>query len=236
MSVINAITVDVEDYFHTEAMASVISRAEWDGMPSRVERNTERLFHLFAQHGTQATFFFLGWVAERYPGLVRQAVSYGHEVACHSFWHRAVFRLTRDEFYEDTKRAKLLIEDEAQVPVSGYRAPCFSITPAVPWAFDTLEELGFEYDSSVNPVHHDFYSNRNAPRHPYTVGSGNLVEFPIATWPVAGTNVPVGGGAYLRLFPLTMFRNGLRHINDVEASPAMLYLHPWEIDPEQPRL
>ena len=235
MHLVNALSVDVEDYFQTEAMSAVAPRERWPSFDSHVEANTNALFELFAEYNVKATFFFLGWIAERYPTLVRKARALGHEVGCHSYWHRPVFRLTQNEFRDDTYRAKCVIEDEAGGPVVGYRAPCFSITPAVPWAHAILEELGFLYDSSVNPVHHGFYGNHTAPRHPYLVGEV-LLELPIATWRVLGQNLPVGGGAYLRILPLALMRTGVAAINRNERRPAVLYLHPWEIDVRQPRL
>jgi polysaccharide deacetylase family protein (PEP-CTERM system associated) len=235
MSVINALSVDVEDYFQTEAMSVVAPRDRWSTFPSHVEASTNALFGLFAEYDVKATFFFLGCVAERFPGLVRGAQVLGHEIGCHSYWHRAVFRLTPKEFQEDTHRAKSVIEDAGGATVMGYRAPCFSITKATPWAYSILEELGFKYDSSVNPVHHGFYGNHTAPRHPYRVGP-QLLELPIATWRVLGQNLPVGGGAYLRILPYALVKNGVAAINRNEHRPAVLYLHPWEIDSSQPRL
>ncbi len=232
----NAISVDVEDYFHTEAMSQAVPRGDWEGMPSRVERNTGLVLDCFARRGVKATFFFLGWVAERFPALVRRAVAEGHEVACHSYWHCAVFRLSPDEFREDTLRAKSIIEHHAQEPVVGYRAPSFSITPQAAWAFDILGEMGFLYDSSVHPIRHDFYSNHSAERVPNIISPGGLVEFPIATWRVWNVNVPVGGGAYLRVFPYAITKRGISAMNKSEGIPAVTYFHPWEIDPEQPRL
>ena len=235
MTPVNALSIDVEDYFQTEAMSAVAPRERWNGFDCHVEANTNALFELFAKYNVRATFFFLGWVAERYPALVRQAADLGHEIGCHSYWHRAVFRLTPAEFREDTFRAKRLIEDASGAPVYGYRAPCFSITQAVPWAYGILEELGFAYDSSVNPIHHGFYGNASASREPFRVGR-NLIELPVATWRVLGQNLPVAGGAYLRILPYALMRAGLRSINQDEHRPAVLYLHPWEIDPSQPRL
>jgi polysaccharide deacetylase family protein (PEP-CTERM system associated) len=232
---VNALSVDVEDYFQTEAMSAVAPRERWNAFDCHVEANTNALFELFEKYHVRATFFFLGWVAERFPALVQQASDLGHEVGCHSYWHRAVFRLTPAEFREDTFRAKRLIEDASGAPVYGYRAPCFSITQAVPWAYDILEDLGFSYDSSVNPIHHGFYGNAGASREPFRVGR-NLLELPVATWRVLGQNIPVAGGAYLRILPYALMRAGLRSINHDEQRPAVLYLHPWEIDPSQPRL
>jgi polysaccharide deacetylase family protein (PEP-CTERM system associated) len=233
--VLNAITVDVEDYFHTEAMSAVAPSAQWQDMPSRVVPMTERILDLFARHGCRGTFFFLGWVAERYPKLVERVATAGHEIACHSHWHRAVFRLSPQDFREDTLRAKNVIEQAGGVPVRGYRAPSFSMIPGTEWAADILAELGFQYDSSVNPIQHDFYSNADAPRTPYRVANGRLVQLPIATIRRFGTNFPCGGGAYLRVLPAAYFRWALNKLQQ-ERMPAVIYLHPWELDEQQPRL
>jgi polysaccharide deacetylase family protein (PEP-CTERM system associated) len=233
---LNAISVDVEDYFQTEAMSAAVAREDWDAMPSRVERNTHRILEIFDELRVHGTFFFLGWVADRYPALVAETQRRGHEIGCHSYWHRAIFRLSPEDFREDTHRAKSVIEDAAGVACTGYRAPSFSITPATPWAFDILAELDFAFDSSVNPVRHDFYANPNAPRHPHRVASGSLLELPIATWRLGNMNVPVGGGAYLRILPYRFIHAGISAMNGNEKKPAMFYLHPWEIDPDQPRL
>jgi polysaccharide deacetylase family protein (PEP-CTERM system associated) len=235
MSVTNALSVDVEDYFQTEAMSPVAPRAMWDSYPSRVEANTRALFELFASYEVRATFFFVGWTAERYPHLVREARELGHEIGCHSYWHRAVFRLSPAEFRDDTYRAKYVLEQASGVSVVGYRAPCFSINDSVAWAYTILEELGFAYDSSSNPVRHPFYGNHQASRHPFRI-SERLHELPIATWRVAGQNIPAGGGAYLRILPYWLAKNGISSINREECRPAIVYLHPWEIDEEQPRL
>jgi polysaccharide deacetylase family protein (PEP-CTERM system associated) len=233
---LNSITVDVEDYFQTEAMASAIPKEQWDRMPSRVVQNTERVFELLASRGVRGTFFFLGWVAERFPELVRQAARLGHELGCHSYWHRLVYRLNPEEFREDTKRAKNAIEDAAGTAVLGYRAPTFSMVKDTEWAQEILVGLGFRYDSSVCPVHHDLYSNPNAPRVPHRIAGGALEEFPVATIAIAGRNFPVGGGGYLRILPYAYTRLGLLHLNGTEHFRAILYVHPWEVDPEQPRI
>ena len=235
MHVTNALSVDVEDYFQTEAMAGVAPRNSWPSFPSHVEANTRALFELFARYNVRATFFFLGWIAERCPALVREAHELGHEVGCHSYWHRPVFRLTPAEFREDTRRAKEVIEAASGASVAGYRAPCFSINSTTPWAYQILEELRFQYDSSVNPVHHPLYGNHAAPREPFRISQG-LQEFPVATWRILGQNIPVAGGAYLRVLPYWLVKTGLRAINDDEHRPAVVYLHPWEIDDGQPRL
>ncbi|MCU1286132.1 MAG: polysaccharide deacetylase [Acidobacteriales bacterium] len=232
---LNAITVDVEDYFHTEAMSEAVRSQDWDSMPSHVEASTNQLLEIFSRNGVKATLFFLGWVAEKFPELVRQAVREGHEIGCHSYWHRAVFRLTPEEFLADTKRAKDAIEDAGGVAINGYRAPSFSLIPGTEWAADILQQLGFTYDSSVNPIRHDFYSNQDAPRIPYLLRE-NLWEFPIATVRFGEQNLPIGGGAYLRILPLKYSTWGISRLNEVEKCAGMFYLHPWEIDAAQPRL
>ena len=232
----NAMSVDVEDFFQTEAMAKTVPRSSWDGIPSRVQRNTEQLFELFDAHGVRATFFFLGWVAERFPGLVRAAKDLGHEIACHSYWHRPVYTLSPSEFREDTKRAKSVIEDAAGVQIYGYRAPSFSLVSGTEWAAEILAETGFTYDSSVHPIMHDLYDNRNAPRHPHQLGETLLLEIPISTVRLGEKNMPFSGGGYFRIFPSAYVHWAMRRINRVEKRPAVFYIHPWELDPGQPRL
>lgn len=233
--VLNSITVDVEDYFQTEAMSGVVAREQWNRLPSHVERNTQRLFDLFAAHQVRGTFFFLGWVAERFPGLVREAAQLGHEIGCHSYWHRLVYRLTPEEFREDTKRAKGVTEDAAGAEIVGYRAPNFSLVRGTEWAPEILASLGFQYDSSVYPIKHDVYNNPGAPRVPGCIAGGTLMEFPIATLAVGKNNLPLGGGAYLRILPYGYTRWGLARLNRAAKMAAVVYIHPWEIDPEQPR-
>jgi len=232
----NCITVDVEDYFHTEAMSSVVTRGQWDLQPTRVERNTKLLFDLFAAHQVRGTFFFLGWVAERFPRLVREAADLGHEIACHSYWHRLVNRLTPEEFREDTRRAKEVIEDAAGTKVFGYRAPNFSIVNGTEWATEILADLGFAYDSSVQPIKHDLYSNPTGMRVPERIAGGKLMEFPIATLAMGNRNMPVGGGGYFRILPYRYTHYGLSRLNKENDVPIVFYIHPWEIDPQQPRL
>lgn len=231
---LNALTIDVEDYFHTEAMTTAVTRDRWESMPSRVQASTETLLALLAEHQVKATLFVLGWVAERFPALICEAAQQGHEIACHSYWHRAVFRLDAASFKEDTLRAKNVIEDASGSEVLGYRAPSFSITPGCEWAIEVLAELGFRYDSSVNPIRHGFYGNPNASRTPYR-REGGIWELPIATIRGFGQNLPCGGGAYLRLFPQKYFHVALGRLAK-EGVPANFYLHPWELDPGQPRL
>ncbi len=232
------LSVDVEDYYHVEAFTDIVDRSKWETYPSRVEANTRRLFNLFDEVDAKATFFFLGWVAERFPDLVREAVARGHEPACHSYWHRLIYSLTPDEFREDTRRAKDVIEQAGGAAVKGYRAPSYSVTGKSLWALDVLAECGFTYDSSIFPVRHDTYGIPDAPRAPFRIEtrSGALVEYPLTTFRFAfGPNLPVAGGGYLRLLPLWYTTIG-RRMTRSEGLPLILYIHPWEIDPEQPRL
>ena len=231
---LNAMSVDVEDHFQTEIMSRLIPRSSWKDHPSRVERNTRYLFDLFEKHSVLGTFFFLGWVAERYPQLVKEAVKRGHEVACHSYWHRQVYTVSPEEFREDTKRAKQCIEDAGGARVIGYRAPSFSMIPGTEWATEILAELGFLYDSSVHPIAHDFYDNRNAPREPYR--RSGILEIPISTVRIGGRNYPFSGGGYFRLLPYRITRLAMRHLNRKEAKPGVFYIHPWEVDDHPPRL
>jgi polysaccharide deacetylase family protein (PEP-CTERM system associated) len=233
----NVFSVDVEDFFHVEAFSDVVERSQWDHFPSRVVVNTQRILDLLDSHSVEATFFILGWVCERQPGLVREIVARGHEVACHSFWHRPIFKLTADEFREDTRRAKETIEQTSGSQVQGYRAPSFSITRQSLWALEILAELGFTYDSSIFPIAHDVYGIPDGPRRPVLVHTahGDLVEFPMTTFSVQSRNLPVGGGGYLRILPFWYTNWGLRSAQK-EDVPFILYVHPWEVDSTQPRL
>jgi polysaccharide deacetylase family protein (PEP-CTERM system associated) len=234
----NVLSVDVEDYFHVEAFAGIVGREQWESYPSRVEANTRRLLDLFDETGVKATCFILGWVAERYPKLVAEIVERGHEPACHSYWHRLIFRLSPKEFREDTLRAKDAIEQAAGVPVYGYRAPSFSMTEKSFWAPEILTELGFRYDSSIFPVMHDTYGVPGAPRGPFCLEtpSGPLNEYPMSTFRFWNSpNMPVAGGGYLRIFPSWYTRMGVRRAWK-EGLPVVAYVHPWEVDPEQPRM
>jgi len=233
----NVISVDVEDYFHVEAFADVVERDRWGTYASRVEGNTRRLLELFAAQQVQATFFLMGWVAERFPSLTREIAAAGHELACHSYWHRLIYTLTPDEFREDTRRAKDVIEQTVGQPIHGYRAPTYSIVADSLWALAILAELAFTYDSSIFPIHHDRYGIPAAPRAPFRVltSCGPLVEYPITTFRLRHHNLPVGGGGYLRLLPQWYTELGVRRVHR-EGLPVIAYVHPWEIDPEQPRL
>jgi len=234
-NVTNALTVDVEDYFQVSALAPHIDRASWDQRECRVERNVERLLGLFAEHDAHATFFTLGWIAERYPHLVRRVLSAGHELASHGYGHLRCTEQSRAELLADVRRAKELLEDIGGQAVLGYRAPSFSIGAENGWAFDVLLEAGYRYTSSVYPVHHDHYGMPDSPRFPYDARPG-LRELPITTIRVLGRNLPVGGGGYFRLLPYRLSRWALQRVNEVDARPAIFYLHPWEIDPAQPRV
>ncbi|MCU0949541.1 MAG: DUF3473 domain-containing protein [Burkholderiaceae bacterium] len=234
-AVANALTCDVEDYFQVSAFAPHIDRARWDAQPCRVERNMDRLLALFAQHRVHATFFTLGWIAERYPQVVRAIVAGGHELASHGYGHLRASEMTRAEFADDVSRAKHLLEDIGGVPVQGYRAPSFSISHGNLWAFDVLVEAGYRYSSSVYPVRHDHYGMPDAPRFPYPARPG-LVEIPVTTTRLFGGNVPTGGGGYFRFFPYDISAWMIRRVNRIDRQPAIFYFHPWEIDPEQPRV
>jgi polysaccharide deacetylase family protein (PEP-CTERM system associated) len=236
---INALTFDVEDYFHAEAFAGVVRPEEWPGLESRVVAATERILSLLGETGTRATFFVLGWVAERHPRLVAAIRSKGHEVACHGYGHQMITRLSRPQFAADLERAKATLEDAAGVAVVGYRAPTFSVVRETLWSLEVLAETGFLYDSSIFPIVHDRYGIPDAPRFPHrrAVGSGSAIaEFPLSTVCRLRWRFPVAGGGYFRLLPYAVTAWALRQLNRKESQPAIVYLHPWEIDPGQPRL
>jgi polysaccharide deacetylase family protein (PEP-CTERM system associated) len=235
--IVNAMSVDVEDYYHVSAFDRVVPKDEWPQLESRVERNTERLLETFDRAHVKATFFVLGCVAERFPALVRRIADLGHEVASHGFHHQLIYSLTPRQFRDDVRSAKELLEELSGRRVRGYRAPSYSITKISLWALDVLIDEGYEYDTSIFPIHHDRYGIPNAPRHVHVVErrNGRIVEVPPSTVRVAGVNVPIAGGAYFRLFPFEWTRWGIERLNAVEQRPVMFYLHPWEVDPEQPR-
>jgi len=235
----NALTVDVEDYFHVAALAPNIDRDSWSSRESRVVGNTQKLLALFEEFDVRGTFFVLGWVAERYPQLVRDIAARGHEIACHGFSHRLVYEQSPEEFYEETLRAKKLLEDITGSAIAGYRAASYSIVRESLWALDILVELGFVYDSSIFPVRHDRYGIPNAERAPHrmsTPAERSIVEWPLSTASILGFRLPVAGGGYFRLLPYQLTRWGLASINRRELRPFIFYLHPWEIDPGQPRV
>lgn len=235
-SIVNAMSVDVEDYFQVSAFASRVARNDWDSFDSRVERNTDRVLAMFAEHGARATFFTLGWVAERYPALVRRIVEQGHELASHGHAHFRVHEQSPEMFRDDVRRTKALLEDVGGVAVNGYRAASFSIGERTPWAFEVLAEEGHTYSSSVYPIRHDHYGVPDAPRFTYRPDERcTLHEIPITTVHAFGRNLPSGGGGYFRLLPYALSRWAIRRVNRIDARPTIFYFHPWEIDPEQPR-
>lgn len=238
----NALTIDVEDYFQVNAFARQVRFDDWDSYPLRVDGNTMRILDFLDEFGISATFFVLGWVAERRPCLVKEISRRGHEVACHGYGHQLIFTIGPEAFRKDIRKAKQIIEDQCGLVVKGYRAPSYSITGKSLWALDILVEEGFSYDSSIFPIVHDTYGIPHAERFPHEIatGSGKLTEFPISTLSVRVGNLdwrlPIAGGGYLRLFPASLVGRAINHINVRERQPAVVYFHPWEIDPDQPRI
>jgi polysaccharide deacetylase family protein (PEP-CTERM system associated) len=233
--IVNALTIDVEDYFQVSAFAGHVSRKNWDSMECRVERNIDRILDLLSLAGARATFFTLGWIAERYPAMTRRIADAGHELASHGFGHQRATEQHRDAFLADIRLAKAIIEHVAGCDVRGYRAPSFSIGRNNPWAFDAIAEAGYRYSSSLYPIRHDHYGVPDGPRFAHEVRPG-LIEVPIATVRVLRSNWPAGGGGYFRLLPYVVSRWSIRRINVGDRQPAMFYFHPWEIDHDQPRL
>ncbi len=237
--VTHAMTVDVEDYYHVAAFAKVIKPSEWNNWPSRVEENTERLLQLFDDHQIKITFFILGWVAEKYPQLVKKIRQQGHEIASHGFSHQLIYTQTPDIFREETAKSKRILEDLAQTPITGYRAASYSITRKSLWALDILAELGFTWDSSIFPTRHDNYGIPGSPEEPYriiTSRGAELTEFPLTTAKVMGQAIPAAGGGYFRQYPYALSRWLFERASENQTKPQIFYLHPWEIDPDQPRV
>jgi polysaccharide deacetylase family protein (PEP-CTERM system associated) len=233
--VVNALTVDVEDYFQVWALAPWFPRAKWDEAPCRIERNIDLILELLEEADTRATFFTLGWIAERYPAMIRRIAAAGHEIASHGYAHARVDDLERDAFHADIHLAKAILEDVAAVKVRGYRAPSFSISDATEWAHDCIAQAGYRYSSSVYPIKHDHYGIPHAPRFAYRSRPG-LLEVPITTTRLLDRNWPAGGGGYFRLLPYPVSKWSIRRVNEMEQQPAVFYFHPWELDPEQPRV
>jgi polysaccharide deacetylase family protein (PEP-CTERM system associated) len=236
---INALTIDVEDYYQVSAFESVVKFDDWSRFESRVEQNTHRLLDILDAHQTRATFFILAWIAERQPQLVREIVARGHEIGSHGYAHRRIYTQTPRLFQDETRLSKRILEDITGHRIFGYRAASYSITTQSLWALDLLKDAGFIYDSSIFPIRHDLYGIPGYHRfcHLHTTERGqSLVEFPISTIRVGKTNFPVGGGGYFRLFPYFFTRWGIKHLNHSERQPAVVYLHPWEVDPAQPRI
>lgn len=238
-AILNAMTVDVEDYFHVSALASAIPRSEWPNMEFRADASTHRLLDMFDQASVSATFFVLGWVADRHPDLIREIARRGHEIACHGWSHQLVYDQERATFREEARNSKALLEDLTGKPVRGYRAASYSITAKSLWALDDLIDLGFEYDSSIFPIRHDRYGIPDAARAPGHIASPSgrqIVEFPLTTATMLGQRIPCSGGGYFRLLPFAVTRYLLERVNGKDRLPFIFYLHPWEIDPGQPRI
>ena len=234
----NVLTIDVEDYFHVAALAKSINRKNWDSMESRVTSNVHRLLDLFDEHNVKATHFVLGWVAERFPDLIKEIDRRGHEVASHGYSHQLVYNQTPQVFENETRDSKNLIEDITGKPVNGYRAASYSITRKSLWALDILADLGFVYDSSIFPVVHDRYGIKGSPEYPHileTPAKKKLIEYPLSTYRLFGQAIPVAGGGYFRLYPYWLSRFFYQRINK-SSTPFVFYLHPWEVDPAQPRV
>ncbi len=235
--IINALTIDVEDYFMVSAFADIIRFDDWGTYESRVERNTYQILNVLDDHDVKATFFVLGWVAEQRSKLIKDIYAAGHEIASHGYNHRLIYQLTPSQFRDDIRKSKRILEDITGGPVLGYRAASYSIIKKSLWALDILIEEGFHYDSSIFPIRHDRYGMPEAQRFPHVIkrSTGDIMEFPPSTLAILGQNVPVAGGGYLRLLPLGFIKNGIQQINR-EGRPAVIYFHPWEIDPGQPRV
>lgn len=238
-NITHAMTVDVEDYFHVAAFNKVINPDEWENWPCRVEANTNKLLQLFADSNIKITFFILGWVAERYPELVKAIHAQGHEIASHGYSHQLIYKQDQNVFREETAKSKRILEDLAQVQITGYRAASYSITRKSLWALDTLAELGFTWDSSIFPTRHDNYGIPGSPEEPYkivTTSGKILTEFPLTTAKVFGQSVPAAGGGYFRQYPYALSRWLFERASNNQTKPQIFYLHPWEIDPDQPRV
>lgn len=230
----NALTVDVEEHFQVTNFAPFVSRGQWESIPSRVEKNTRRMLELFQRHGVQATFFILGWVAQRHPALIRELAASGHEIASHGYDHTLASSQDRHAFTQDVRRSKGILEDISGVAVRGYRAASFSIGPLMPWSHEVLRQEGHAYSSSLHPIRHDVYGLPDGPRLPFRPHPEGVVEIPVIPPLVWGQRWPAPGGGFFRLYPLAFTRWAIRRINREDGTPAVFYCHPWEIDPEQP--
>lgn len=236
MKIINAMTVDVEDYFHVGAFENDISRSDWDNLPCRVQRNTNAVLDMFDRHNVKATFFTLGWVCQRYPELIKDIHNRGHEVASHSIAHHRVSDLSQAEFIDDITRSKKMLEDTIGAAVTGYRAPSFSIGENNLWALDCLMEAGYLYSSSIYPISHDHYGMPSAPRFSFKpIKDSDFLEMPVTTFEAFGKKFPCGGGGYFRLFPYPLWKKAMNRVNVKDQQACIFYFHPWEIDPGQPR-
>ncbi len=233
---VNAMSVDVEDYFQVSAFEKTISRDDWDNWELRVEKSTQRVLDIFDEAGIKSTFFMLGWVAERCPGLIKRIVDDGHELASHGYEHTRVIHQNRAQFAADIRKTKALLEDMSGVEITGYRAASYSIGRDNLWALDELQEAGHRYSSSLYPIRHDLYGMPEAPRFAFLTGDDGLLEVPVTTASIGGRNFPCGGGGYFRLLPYPLYRRALKRVNRVDQQPGVFYFHPWEIDPDQPRV
>ena len=236
MPIVNAMSVDVEDYFQVQAFAQRVARADWDSFPRRVEANVDRILTQFERASVHATFFTLGWIAERHPAMVRRIVASGHELASHGWDHTRADSQEPEAFRQDVRRTRAMLEDIGGVPVTGYRAATFSIGARNQWTFGVLRDEGYRYSSSVNPIAHDLYGMPDAPREPFQPDGDGFWEIPMTTVRAFGRNWPCSGGGYFRLLPSVLYRLGLSRVNKVEGRPGIFYFHPWEIDPTQPRI
>jgi len=231
----NYLTIDVEDYFQVAAFADIVSPMDWDSMEQRVETNTKSILRLLKMHAVHATFFIVGWIAEKHPEVVRAIIEDGHDIGCHSYWHKNIYDMTPETFREDTLKAKTILENICHRKITAYRAPSYSITKKSLWALDILKEMGFTTDSSIFPIRHDIYGIPDAPRFRYKLPQQGMEEFPITTATFMGLKIPIAGGGYFRLLPYWFTRSALKRINNREMQPFVFYLHPWEIDKKQPR-
>jgi polysaccharide deacetylase family protein (PEP-CTERM system associated) len=231
----NALSIDLEEYFQIHVLSELIEPNTWKDIPSSVADNTKKLLILLEEQGVHATFFCLGWIAEHHKDLIREIHRKGHEVACHGYSHQVIYRQNTDEFKKDVYRAKAILEDITGVSVVGYRAPTYSITEKTLWALEILEDLGFRYDSSIFPIYHDNYGIPDAPRFPYRIRGSRLIEFPISTIKLGSLNLPISGGGYFRLLPYQFIRIGLKSMK-ASNKPFIFYIHPWEINPDTPRV
>ena len=233
---VNAMTVDVEDYFQVSAFDPYISRADWDSYDTRVEKNVEKILGMFDDAGIVGTFFILGWIAAKHPDMVRRIADAGHEIASHGWFHHRVSGQKPEEFYTDILNTRLLLEDISGEAVKGYRAPSYSVVESTPWAHDVLSEAGYAYSSSIMPIKHDHYGIPHAPRFEFIVNPSNILEVPITTVNIRNKNYPCGGGGWFRLYPYELTRMALKYVNQKERRSCVFYFHPWEVDPDQPRI
>jgi polysaccharide deacetylase family protein (PEP-CTERM system associated) len=235
MTKTNAMTVDVEDYFQVSAFENVVDRADWDNIACRIPQNIEKILPLFERHNTRATFFTLGWVAERFPGLIRDIVAAGHEIASHGWSHVRVPNTNPDDFFSDIDRTRKLLQDVSGQAVNGYRAASYSVTKQTLWVYEKLAQAGYQYSSSIFPIRHDLYGIPDAPRKPFVIAESGITEIPLTTVNLAGKNFPCSGGGWFRLMPYALFKAGLKRVNEKDNLSGIFYFHPWEVDPDQPR-